>query len=135
MVGGRLKAVDVGLGQGGGNPPCFRQDGEFDLVRAVFLSVYLQKQARAVKESAFGSQKRAADGQVVGVNGVVNFPLAGLRGGAPPVFFDLGQMDIFSIAKGADGGDVAGEVAYQIAARNPVRQVDFCFQIMFLSEG
>jgi len=40
----------------------FRQDGEFDLVRAVFLSVYLQKQARAVKESAFGSQKRAADG-------------------------------------------------------------------------
>ena len=135
MVGGRLKAVDTGLGQGGGNPPCFRQDGEFDLVRAVFLSVYLQKQARAVKKPAFGSQKRAADGQVVGVNGVVNFPLAGLRGGAPPIFFDLGQMDIFSIAKGADGGDVAGEVAYQIAAGNPVRQADFCFQIMFLSEG
>ena len=101
---------------------------------AVFVSVHLQKEACAVKEPAFGSQKRAADRQVVGVNGVVNFPLAGLWGSAPSVFFDLGQMGIFAVAKGADGGDVAREIAYQIAAGNPVRQVDFCFQIMFLSE-
>ena len=119
-VGSRLKGVCADGGQGGGGLPVFGQvlqDEGLGFVQTAFEG---EKEAGTVEEAAFGGEVGGAHGQVVGVDGVADAPLALEGFGLPGVFGGLPQGGGAAVVFGVYFDDVAGEIADGVAAGHPV---------------
>ena len=91
----------------------------------VFVSGGAQEQAGAVEEAARAIQPAAAHRWVSGIDLVFQVECRGARAiGAPGGFVELHQRDHAPGLHGAHALQVLGELAQQVAARNPGGQLE-----------
>ena len=127
VLGGGARFA-VGRRQRRGDAPvavsATRRRLDIDEARRLFLTNDAQEDAGAVEEGVRFVEVGAAYRKIPGMDfaGDGERRAEFERRGLPGVLAELDQRHVLAARFGADGDDVAGEIADQVAARNPCRQ-------------
>ena len=107
----------------GGDLPLRRQLADLQALRLAVSAMHPQQQAGAVEKAASGVEKRRPHRGVEGVDAVAQRQrTAALAIHRPGGLVELCQRAGLAALAGLKPGDVAGEFAHHVAARNPDRQ-------------